>query len=305
MRLASIALICALAAPLATFAAPSDDEISAARLAYIDGNFNAALPVLQEAADAGNARALNILGAAYEDGHGVVKDTRKAIDFFERAAKAGEVRASYNLGSLFTFGSGDVSADLARATREFQTAADQNYPPAITALGQLQELAEPPNHDAAADWYEKGHDAGDVVGTANLAHAYLKGRGRPVNWIKARVLYTEAAARGYPRAFNDLGVMHEDGYGVHMDQLTAFSFFKQGVDRGYPKAGVNLAELIIAARFPFSSKHAALGYCIWALERVEARERAEFESDCAAVRKEIAPDEAMLERARIFANRIN
>ncbi len=156
MRLISFALLTALAATVA-YAGPTQEDVAAARLAYIDGDYDAALKVIQEGAEAGNAMALNILGAASLDGRGVPQDTNKAIEFFERAEKAGEVRGYFNLGTLFIEGSPPVEPDRARATRELQSTADQGYAPAMTALGRLQETAEPPNHEAAADWYEKGH----------------------------------------------------------------------------------------------------------------------------------------------------
>ncbi len=118
------------------------------------------------------------------------------------------------------------------------------------------------------------------------------------------MLYTEAAARGYLRAFNDLDVIHEESYGVHMDQLTAYSFFLQGVKAGYPKAGKNIAELILKARFPWSSKHAALGYCIWAVRTAPDAEKASFQEDCEALVTEVIPDAAMRERAERFADQL-
>ena len=304
MRAISFAFLIALASPLPAFAAPTQAEIAAARLAYIDGDYEAALDVILEGAEAGNAMALNILGAATLDGRGVARDPKKAIELFEKAAKAGEVRGFYNLGTLFAEGADSVAQDLARAEAEFLKAADQGYAAAMTALGRLSETAEPPNHEQAADWYEKGHKAGDVVGTTNLAHAYVKGRGRSENWIRARVLYTEAAARDYPRAFNDLGVIHEQGYGVHMDQLTAYSFFLQGVKGGYAKAGKNIAELILKARFPWSSKHAALGYCIWAMRTAPALEKSDIKEDCEALVTQVNPDAEMRARAERFADQL-
>jgi len=304
MRCSILALSFFLISPLALLAEPTQDEIATARLAYIDGDYQAALDVIKDGAEAGNATALNILGAAYEDGRGVPQDTAKAIILFEQAAKAGEVRGYYNLGVLFANGVVGVPVDRLRAASEFQNAAEQGYGPAMTSLGQLQETEDPPNHDEAANWYEKGHKAGDVIGTTNLAHAYVKGRGRNTNWVAARVLYTEAAARGYPRAFNDLGVMHEEGYGVHMDQLTAYSFYLQSVELGYAKAGKNIAQLIFKARFPWSSEHAALGYCIWAVQNASDAEKPDFQEDCAALVTEIDPDSDMRARAERFAARL-
>jgi TPR repeat protein len=304
MRLISIALIAALSAPLPSFAAPTEEDVATARLAYIRGDYGGALDVIKEAAEAGNAKALNILGAAYEEGRGVEVDRPRAIALFEQAAKAGEVRARYNLGTIYAFGSGEIPMDRDQAKREFRLAASAGYAPAMTALGQLRETATPPDHDAAADWYEKADDKGDVVATANLAHAYVTGQGRPENWSEARVLYTEAAERGYPRAYNDLGVMHQKGYGVHADVLTAFTYFLVSVERGYAKAGVNMAELIIKARFPFSSNHAAMGYCLWAVENATPRERDGFQQECDALDVIIKPDEATPARARLFADRL-
>ena len=73
MRLLSLALIAALSTPLPVLAAPTQGEIAAARLAYIDGDLTGALVVISEAAEAGNGMALNILGAAYDEGRSVQK----------------------------------------------------------------------------------------------------------------------------------------------------------------------------------------------------------------------------------------
>ena len=43
MRFSSIALIAVLFLPTPSFAAPTEAEVAAARLAYIDGNYDSAL----------------------------------------------------------------------------------------------------------------------------------------------------------------------------------------------------------------------------------------------------------------------
>ena len=123
MRLLSLALIAALSTPLPVLAAPTQGEIAAARLAYIDGDLTGALVVISEAAEAGNGMALNILGAANDEGRSVQKVTFKAVDLFEQAPKPGEVRAYYNLGSIFALGSSEVAMDRKRAGLEFKAAA--------------------------------------------------------------------------------------------------------------------------------------------------------------------------------------
>jgi len=113
MRLSPIAALFVFLTTLPAFAAPSEEEVAAARIAYINGDYDAALSVIREAADAGNATALNILGAAYDDGRGVEKDSAQAVVYFEKAAKAGEVRALYNLGTVCLW--------LRRCSRRSQT----------------------------------------------------------------------------------------------------------------------------------------------------------------------------------------
>lgn len=49
MRLISFALLTFLAAPVA-HAAPTQEDVAAARLAYIEGDYDAALKVIQEGA---------------------------------------------------------------------------------------------------------------------------------------------------------------------------------------------------------------------------------------------------------------
>ncbi len=63
-----------------------------------------------------------------------------------------------------------------------------------------------------------------------------------------------------------------------------------------------MAELIIKARFPFASNHAAMGYCIWAIENANPRERDGFQQECYALDVIIQPDDAA--RARLFADRL-
>lgn len=287
----------------AVWAEPSQEEVLEARQQYLRGDYSA-LAVISEAADAGNAMALNILGAAYEEGRGVARDVPRAIDLWERAAKAGEVRARYNLGNFYTFGGGGIAEDRARARREYQIAAAAGYPPAMTGLGYLEEVADPPDHEASVAWYLKAHDAGDRVATGNVGYAYAIGRGVPEDFQRARLFMTDAAARGLPRAFNDLGVLHQRGYGVAADPQTAYLFYRLAADKGYARAGINLAELAVEHRLQLVRPHMAMGYCIWGTEAAAAHNRAGFQERCDAVIEAIQPSDEQRARAREIADRI-
>lgn len=304
MRVSFLASFFTCAFAFLVQAEPGAEALAQARLALIKGDYDAAFPVIRAAAEAGNAAALNMLGAAHEEGRGVPQDSALALSYFERAAKGGEVRARHNLGSLHANGSGTVPQDRKRAKREFRLAAAAGYAPSMTALGQLLETQEPPDLTGAADWYEKAHEAGDAVATANLANAHVTGKGRSENWVRARLLYTEAASKGLPRAFNDLGVMHEYGYGVHADYLTAYAFYLRSAELGYAKAGANLSTLAMKARFPFMRKDVALGYCYWSRSHVAAEEQDAIAEKCSAVEKTLGADRALMQNAQVFAEQL-
>jgi TPR repeat protein len=287
----------------AAWAEPSKEEVSEARQQYLRGDYSA-LAVISEAAEAGDAMALNILGAAYEEGRGVARDVPRAIELWERSAKAGEVRARYNLGNFYTFGGGGVEKDRTRARREYHLAAAAGYPPAMTGLGYLEEIAEPPNHEKSVEWYLKAHDAGDMVATGNVGYAYAIGRGVPEDFARARLYMTDAAARGLPRAFNDLGVLHQRGYGVAADPQTAYLFYRLAADKGYARAGINLAELAVEHRMQLVRPHVAMGYCIWGTEAAPERHRTGFQERCDALMEAIKPTDEQRARAREIADRI-
>ncbi|MEM9580667.1 MAG: tetratricopeptide repeat protein [Pseudomonadota bacterium] len=301
MRAFLLCLTLCLCIPGLPGAAPTQDDIAVARQDYIAGNYERALAVLRVAAEAGDAVALNIMGAAYDDGNGVAQDGAKAVAFFERAAAAGEIRARHNLGLLFSKGSGSVAPDPARARREFQMAADAGYAFSMTELGRFAEDQTPPDYSTAADWYERAHNAGDLHATGNLAHAFVKGLGRDKDWGLARLLYTQAAMAGNARAFNDLGVMHQYGYGVHADPLTAIIYFQRGVQAGDAKAGINLADLASSAQVRFLKNDAILGYCYWGVAAAKAHDRDGFEETCARLEAEMNANDALRAAALRFA----
>jgi TPR repeat protein len=116
---------------------------------YLDvNNFAEALPLLQKAADAGNATAMYNLGWLYEYGYakgvarnyggiGVDRDFGKAREWYQKAADAGDKDAMYNLGLLYYYGIG-VDRDFGKAREWHQKAADAGNADAKEALKHLK-----------------------------------------------------------------------------------------------------------------------------------------------------------------------
>ena len=139
----SILLFClACLIPFGTSSATDIEAISAALEA---GNVAEVLPALEQAADAGNTRALTMLAALYQRGQGVEKDPTRAIDLYRRAAELGDAEAQFNLGNIYLLGEGIV-ADEAWALTYYRDAATQGHELALRNMNQLYRAAgiDPP-----------------------------------------------------------------------------------------------------------------------------------------------------------------
>jgi tetratricopeptide (TPR) repeat protein len=91
------------------------------RAYYQANNYEQARDWFQQAADAGHAGAMNMLGLLYNNALGVNRDFRRAFDWQERAAKAGDADAMHNLGFTYAEGRG-VPKDIAKARDWYQKA---------------------------------------------------------------------------------------------------------------------------------------------------------------------------------------
>jgi soluble lytic murein transglycosylase-like protein len=85
--------------------------------------------------------------------------------------------------------------------------------------------------------------AADPVG---LAEQYENGENVPRDYPRALALYCQAARRGDPRAYLNLGWMYLNGRGVARDDATAVMWLRKAADRGVPQAA-NLLGLLAAA----------------------------------------------------------
>ena len=119
-------------------------ELYAEGKRYLDAKeYTKALPVLQEAAEAGNAEAMNQLGELYRYGRGVSQDYGQARRWFQRAADAGNVWAMVNLGWLYENGRG-VAQSPTQALYWYQKAVDAGASWASGDINRVrQQLSSP------------------------------------------------------------------------------------------------------------------------------------------------------------------
>jgi TPR repeat protein len=135
-----------------------------------------------KAASRGDVEGAFWLGLAWLNGDGVPQSYQKAAANFGRAAERGHAEAAYQLGLLYespALGAPDAKS----AVRYMKQAADGGFPPANAAMGLLVHRGDADG--LAADWFEKGAEAGDPQSAFLYAVALSKGDGREMDALGA------------------------------------------------------------------------------------------------------------------------
>ena len=93
----------------------------------------------EQAARAGYARGMVLLGECYEKGFGgVPQDEKQAVEWYRKAAEAGNALAMYNLGWMYAKGRG-VPQDEKQAVEWLHKAAQAGHPLAPGALKKVNQ----------------------------------------------------------------------------------------------------------------------------------------------------------------------
>jgi TPR repeat protein len=127
------------------------------------------LPLLNKAAEAGNAAAMYDLGELYYYGQGVPQDYARARAWYQKAAVAGSALAMADLGYLYEHGFG-VAQDYAQACTWYQKAADAGNGDAMNNLGMLYANGWGVARDdaQAREWLQKAAGIGNASARDNL-----------------------------------------------------------------------------------------------------------------------------------------
>lgn len=161
-------------------------------------DFAAALDLLTQEADAGNALAMADLGRMYAEGLGGERDPELAQEWYAKALAA------------------FLSAEKAAPDRCTQYRIGKLY---AAGLGTEQDYGE------AARWLEKSADAGYKYAQYTQAGLYRDGKGVEQDYAAARELYAKAVT--FPYAAYELGKLYRDGLGCETDEERATRYFRQ------------------------------------------------------------------------------
>ncbi len=112
-------------------------DLDAGLRAFEAGDYATAFEILRPlATHHGYERAMNQLGAMYENGWGVERDGHRAAAWYEKAALDGHGRAMYNLGLLYAQGE-LIPRDTIKGLAWLGAASDHREPDALRAAKGL------------------------------------------------------------------------------------------------------------------------------------------------------------------------
>lgn len=225
--------------------ASRDPRLAEARSRFDAGQPEQGVAILRPMAQDGNAEAQFLLGLAYDDGRGVARDRRRALDLFEAAAAQGHSDAAYLAGLAHYRGRG-TPADKDRAVDYIRQAADAGHAAARYRMGLLHQRGDGVGQDpaVAVDWFRLSADQGFPEAAAALAAAYENGVGVAKDLPWAIRWHERAAGYGVAGSQFKAGLFLSAGRGVPVDREDGLKWLILADRNGDDRA----AQVIEAAR---------------------------------------------------------
>ncbi len=189
--------------------------------------------IYQGLANKGDGSAQLKLGYMLDKGLAGKRDLVSAEKWYVASAQQGNPVAQFLLGQWFQVGeNAEPNYNLAREW--YQKAAPQLAQASI-ALGFIDETVFD-NYPGALKFYEKAALKGEGKGIYNLALMYLYGKGMPVDFKKAKMLFNEASSKGIHEAINQLAELSYYGLGEVKNEQAALSLYKKAARLDNPHA---------------------------------------------------------------------
>jgi TonB family protein len=160
----------------------------------------------------------------------------------------------------------DGKADPKAAFQTMQKAADMDYGPAETRLGQfyLSGTGTPVDNKKAAEVFDRAAFHGDAEGEYELGKLYNTGAGVERDQTMAIKLFTRAAGKDLPEAEFALGVASELGRGTPQDLPQALKWYRKSAEQGFSVAQLRLAKMLWTGAAGKQNQVAALEWALLA-----------------------------------------
>ncbi|WP_304407876.1 tetratricopeptide repeat protein [Bacteroides acidifaciens] len=221
---------------------------------HYNQDYKTALEWWARAAKQGNAQAIGNMGLCYQTGNGVAADSVMATKLYLRSIKEGnETLFSQNIdlaqkGSVFSnmlisacYQNGiGVSKDVNKAIPFLTEAAKKNCLSAQKDLALI--LLNGKNAKAAAPWFKKASDNGDISSTFYYGKMLLEGLGVAQDKKAGANYLLKAAETGFPQAMYYVGKCYRTGDGLTKNPDQAVVWLRKAAGAGVSNAQWDLAQ---------------------------------------------------------------
>ena len=203
---------------------------------YLEGKYHEAFPIIEQAANNGNPRAMYIMARYYQDGYEVVKiNKEKRNSWCERAYPYKEPLSMYGYAAWCINDSEEQKRIYSLIIKDMKEMAESGDVFAQGIIGYIYDDGCGVSQDKAkaADWYRKAAEQGFAYAQCNLGFMYEKGYGVTQDYAEAVKWYRKAAEQGYARGQCNLGVMYQNGTGVDKDFGMAEYWYLKAAEQDY------------------------------------------------------------------------
>lgn len=214
---------------------------------FSQGDYLTALQLWTPLAKQGNSAAQYSIGLLYDQGKGVTKDPRRALEYFQSAADQNLPVAQYYLGMKYYAGL-DVEKNAIKGRQLLEQAAQSDY---LQAQFQLASIYNKQNGDTkdsmlATYWYTRAAENGYGPAQHSLATRFLTGRGMTLDLQRGIFWLEKAADQQDSDAMRDLGFMYFKGMGVSKNFQRAHELLLSPAEEGSGLALFLLGEIYAA-----------------------------------------------------------
>lgn len=200
-------------------------------------DFEAAVPLLRQAAQAGHAESAFQLAGCLLQGLGISADRQAGIRLMQQAAGSGHPYARYNLLQIQE-SQGMPFNTLMAAYKEL---AEEGIIHAQLKL--MRSLHDGGRHEEALQWAYMAAAQHHPQALYFLAqhHQYAS----PPDFAQAHLFYRQAAEQDFPAAHWQLGLQYKLGQGTDPNKQLAVVHLRHAADSGIAAAQTMLADLLL------------------------------------------------------------
>jgi len=229
--------------------APEDPRVDLVYGAYQRGEYRTARDLAVPRAQAGDPKAMTMLGELYSNALGVKLDEAKAAEWYRRASDAGDREAMFALAMMRIAGRGGP-ADRQEAVRLLASSAKLGEPKAAynLALLYLDGQTLPQDLKRSAELLRMAADAGNSEAQYALATFYKEGTGVEKDLEKAARLLQAAALAGNVDAEVEYAIALFNGTGTPKNQPAAVALLRKAARQNSAIAQNRLARVLVTGQ---------------------------------------------------------